>query len=69
MYGEICDMIFATVLQFIRDRPEDVVIEDISDGHINDVLRVSCPDDVTKSVIVKYAPPYFKVSCVFVLQH
>ena len=55
--------------QFIRDSPDDVVIEDIGDGYMNYVLRVHKLNERNTSVVVKHAPPYFKVSYIGIKQH
>lgn len=36
-------------------------IEDIGDGNLNDVVRVSSKSDPAKSIILKHAMPFIKV--------
>lgn len=45
--------------QFLKEK-DQLDMSDLSDGYLNDVVRVSSRKDPSKTVIVKHAPPYIK---------
>ncbi|KAK7491285.1 hypothetical protein BaRGS_00017556 [Batillaria attramentaria] len=47
-------------LQFATEKTE-LRIENLSDGHLNFVVRVAPKSDLSKSLILKYAAPYIKI--------
>ena len=46
--------------QFVKE-DENLRVSDMSNGHLNHVLRVSSSVDPSRTVVFKHAPPYVKV--------
>ena len=46
------------VPQTLAEREDDLELEEVGDGNLNDVVRVTCDQH---SIIAKHAPPYVKV--------